>query len=101
MDSRPVSLGFEEFLLGLAEQPLPATPGRSKKARRRDTVAVERWDHSQESFVLGVDDPRHNSRASPQGPRASPTRLRTDETAGSASSSEADSPTELLQKEGR
>ena len=107
-ESRPVSLGFEEYFLRLAEQPLPRIPQGSRRAAgTRDVVAAARWDCSQESFVLGVDDPRH-ARASPStlgGPRECSRAGSADRGPGSvggasgrASSRGADSPTELLGK---
>lgn len=104
-ESRAVSLGFEEFLLGITEDPLPAMPKRSKRATASGGGAgAGRWDRSQESFVLGVNDPRHSSWASPVEPRGAHEALGEATGAGEGTSrgserSGAESPTGLL-KEG-
>ncbi|PKS10985.1 hypothetical protein jhhlp_002744 [Lomentospora prolificans] len=67
-ESRPVSLGFEEYWLSY-QQPPPPTPSQKKKKKnkkkRESEMSEARWDRSQESFVLGIDDPRNSSRLSP------------------------------------
>ncbi|KEZ42194.1 Integral membrane protein [Scedosporium apiospermum] len=67
-ESRPVSIGFEDYFLS-HQQPLPPTPqqrtnSKQQKKSKEYEVSEARWDQSQESFVLGVDDPRY-SRLSP------------------------------------
>ncbi|SPO07550.1 uncharacterized protein DNG_10245 [Cephalotrichum gorgonifer] len=89
-ESRPVSLGFEEYFLALANHPPPTASRKNKGASwPSDDAVTGRWDRSQESFVLGVNDPR-NSRMAPPPPDGG---VGGRDVESSVASSEAGSPT--------
>lgn len=70
-ESRPVSLGFEEYWLSYQQTPPPPLPTHQKgdktgrRKKRESEMSEARWARSQESFVLGINDPRNSSRMSP------------------------------------